>query len=473
MTDNSRVAELTRALENKSQFIQDGINSDQVKVEGENVHVPEEVENELKTALKEYNEIKWALTAANLGMETKDFIHEMQNMGVSANGKDGGPSAAMRAAAGLAFGGGEEAKSLGEAFVKSEEFKALKNSGRLTMDTPFEIEGQQDVTRLGTYGQKDVYAGMDGAQHTISHGFGRIQFDPTVPRAQRPTRVRDLFPVATTNANLIDYFRVLGFVEQSGEGAAGPVRDRAAGADGTSAPTGTGDVFGLKPKSNLRFESAQAPVRTLAHWEAAHRNVLADEPQLQSTINNELLYGLALEEDNQILNGDGTNENLLGLLNTPNTQQYTQPSGGTPAVASELKSDSLRRAATLAVIANYPPTGFVLHPYDWEDIELQKGSTANGGDGQYMLFTNISIGAASQVWRQPVVETPAMPEGTFVTGAWGIGAQLYDRMQANVRIAEQHADFFVRNAVAILVEERLAFAVKRPESFVEGHFFTG
>jgi len=192
---------------------------------------------------------------------------------------------------------------------------------------------------------------------------------------------------------------------------------------------------------------------------------------LRSTIDNELLYGLALVEDDQILNGDGNGENLLGLLNVAGTQSYIQP--GTAGAPEELKSDALRRAATKAILAYFPPTGYVLNPYDWEDIELQKGGTPGSegdGDGQYMLVTNISIGSSQQVWRQPVVESPAMPEGTFVTGAWGTGAQLYDRQQANVRMTESHADFFVRNAIAILVEERLALAIKRPESFVIGTF---
>ena len=43
-------------------------------------------------------------------------------------------------------------------------------------------------------------------------------------------------------------------------------------------------------------------------------------------------------------------------------------------------------------------------------------------------------------------------------------------MEGNIRVAEQHSDFFIRNAVAILAEERLALAVKRPESFVEVEF---
>ena len=181
---------------------------------------------------------------------------------------------------------------------------------------------------------------------------------------------------------------------------------------------------------------------------------------MQSTIDNELLYGLALAEDDQILNGDGTGENLLGILNTPGVQAYSMRAG-------DQRSDALRRSATLSILANFPGTGFVLHPLDWEEIELQK---ASAGDGQYMLVSNVAIGAQTSVWRQPVVESPAITEGEWLTGAFGLGAQLYDREIANVRIAEQHADFFVRNAIAILAEERLALAVKRPESFVHGSF---
>ena len=38
-------------------------------------------------------------------------------------------------------------------------------------------------------------------------------------------------------------------------------------------------------------------------------------------------------------------------------------------------------------------------------------------------------------------------------------------MEGNIRISENHSDFFVRNAIAVLAEERIALAVKRPESF--------
>jgi HK97 family phage major capsid protein len=223
----------------------------------------------------------------------------------------------------------------------------------------------------------------------------------------------------------------------------------------------------LKPQSSFAFVGEQAPIRTLAHWEAAHRNVLADEPQLRSIIDNELMYGLRLLEDNQILNGNGAGENLLGIMNTPNVQQYSWSSGAYSATAGmgDTKADALRRAATLSFLAYYEPSGIVLHPNDWEDIELTKD-----GNGQYLVAVSVAMGGEPKVWRMPIIDTPAMTEGKALVGAFGTGAQLYDREEASIRISEQHSDFFVRNAIVVLAEQRLALAVKRPEAFVEVTF---
>jgi HK97 family phage major capsid protein len=45
-------------------------------------------------------------------------------------------------------------------------------------------------------------------------------------------------------------------------------------------------------------------------------------------------------------------------------------------------------------------------------------------------------------------------------------AVLWDREQAAVQVSDSHADFFVRNLVAILAEMRAAFGVIRPKAFV-------
>ena len=442
----SRTAELAKVLADRVEKMQAFANN-AIKVDGVNVEVKEADAAQYKKLHNEALEIKNLIDIETFGVKMADWTASMD---------EAGPSAAMSAAAAMGpVPRNMMLKSLGQLFTESKDFLEFKEglgdtlSGRATMQGAFETEQYDIVRNLGMpYGvqKKDVYGSMDGG--TLTRGVGTVvQFDPMIPRQQRPSRVRDLFPQATTTANLIDYFQVTGFAENDGDGNAQTVADR------------NGNTFGLKPQSTLKFQPQQAPVRTIAHWEAAHRNVIMDVPQLQSTINNELLYGLALQEDWQLLQGDGNVENLKGILNHEGIQLYTAPN-------NELKSDSLRKASTLALLANYPPNGYVLHPNDWEDVELQKGT----GDGQYMLFTNIAVGVNAQVWRQPVVETAAMPEGTYLNGAFGAGAQVYDRMRASIRIAEQHADFFVRNAVVILCEERLALAVKRPEAFVRGTF---
>ena len=354
-----------------------------------------------------------------------------------------------------------EIKSIGEMFLESAEFKSLANGRNgANMVAPWQVK----ASFTGGLMVKDVYSALPNTSVTNSRigSFGTVQRDAMVTQPMRTKRVRDLFPVRTTTAAVIEYYRQLGFTTpiQAGYAYSAGVNSASTVAERNNA----NNAFALKPQSSFSFVGEQAPVRTLAHWEAAHRNVLADEPQLRSIIDNELMYGLRLLEDNQILNGDGAGENLLGVLNTPNIQEYAWSDGATTPVA-DTKADAIRRAATLSFLAYYEPSGIVLHPNDWEDIELTKDE-----QGQYLVAVSVAMGGEPRVWRMPVVDTPAIAEGTGLVGAFGTAAQLYDREQASIRISEQHSDFFVRNAIVILAEQRLALAVKRPEAFVKVDF---
>ncbi len=120
---------------------------------------------------------------------------------------------------------------------------------------------------------------------------------------------------------------------------------------------------------------------------------------------------------------------------------------------------------TLVWLANYRPSGVVLNPADFELIETQKAS-----DGHYTFFQVQSGNGIGFIWRVPIVETQAIRAGDFLTGAFDVAATLWDRMDAEVRIADQHEDFFVRNMFLLLAEMRAAFATYRPTSFVVGDF---
>jgi HK97 family phage major capsid protein len=340
-----------------------------------------------------------------------------------------------------------EGKSIGRRFIESEEFKG-RDSGGL-MRSQFELKDDL-LHGLSGMESKDIYSTVGGTFTNLA--FGTVEREPMVQRPYRSGRVRDLFPNANTTSNLIEYVRVLGYLD--GDNNAAPVAER----------DGAGTNFALKPHTGLAFQPAQAPIRTIAHYEVAHRNTLDDEPQLQSIIDTELLYGLRLAEDDQLLNGDGTGENILGILRTPGIQEYPGSPVPTPSPIQPMDTyvDAVRRAATRVMLAYYEPTGVVAHPFDWENME-----TIKDANGNYIVAVNVAIGAEKRIWQMPVISTPAQQEGTALVGAFGLGAKVYDRQQSNIRVAEQHADLFLRNAVAILAEERVGMTVSRPESFIK------
>lgn len=445
--DEGRLRELQGALREKMQ--QNKEIADSFRVDNGAVVVTTEQKSAFDKNMSDIREIKGLIE----GIESLKKIQDWGSAPVES-------SVAAQAAATQAPQQAYRPSSVGQAFIESAEFKSL-NGGRngANMPSAFQYNGA-----LTAYGQKDVYSALPSGTPS---SFGVIQRDPMVTQPTRTKRVRDLFPVRTTSAAVIEYFQHIGFTTPV-TGAVGA--DRTRGTNNASAVaerSGSPEVFGAKPQSSFQFIGQQAPVRTLAHWEAAHRNVLADEPQLRSIIDNELLYGLRLQEDYQILQGDGIGENLTGVLNTQGVQEYAWSSGATASAnqKADTRADAIRRAATLAFLAYYEPSGVILHPSDWEKIELAKDA-----NGQYLVAVSVALGGEPKVWRIPVVETPAMPEGTALIGAFGTGAQLYDREQASIRVSEQHADFFVRNAIVILAEQRLALAVKRPESFVKVSF---
>ena len=136
----------------------------------------------------------------------------------------------------------------------------------------------------------------------------------------------------------------------------------------------------------------------------------------------------------------------------------------TGATAPTNALDKLRIAMLQAVLAEYPATGHVLNPIDWANIETLKDSA-----GGYIIG-DPADGAAPRLWRLPVVETPAQTVNRFLTGAFRLGAQLFDREDANVEISTEDRDNFIKNMVTIRGEERLGLAVYRPEAFVFGAF---
>lgn len=320
-------------------------------------------------------------------------------------------------------GGGEASASVGDQFVSSEEFSAMmargaRNSEPVNVGSFF--RPRADLT-------------------TASYPSRPHRVPGIVAPPEAELRMRDLLNVAPISEGSFEYVEETGFTNK-----AATVAEKA-----------------LKPSSNLAFELKTGAIKTIAHWIPATRQVLADEPALRNYIDTRLIYGLKVVEDAQLLYGSGAGSDILGIMTNPGIQSYDATTDGKPG---DNKIDAVRRAITRVTMAWYPSQGVVLNPLDWEDIETLKGD-----DGHY-IWVNVTVGGERRLWRVPVVETPAINQGDFLTGAFGIAATLWDREQAEVRVSESHADFFIRNQVVILAEERVGLAVYRPEAFVAGTF---
>ena len=252
----------------------------------------------------------------------------------------------------------------------------------------------------------------------------------------RRMTIRDLLMPGRTNSASIEYVRENVFTN-----AAAPVAELA-----------------TKPESNLTFTMVNTPVRVIAHWVQASKQILSDAPMLQSYIDGRLRYGLMLKEEQQLLTGDGTGQNLLGLL--PQATAYAAPAGSPTAGLTYI--DRLRLAMLQAALAEYPASGHVLHPTDWATIELTKDTT-----GRYIIGDPQGR-ASPTLWGLPVVATPAIAQNNFLTGAFRLAAQIFDRWDATVEVSTENQDNFVKNAVTILAEERLGLAVYRPAALITG-----
>ena len=211
------------------------------------------------------------------------------------------------------------------------------------------------------------------------------------------------------------------------------------------------DELGLKPEAEFTFDLITKSVRTLAHWLPSSRQILDDAPGLASYINTRLMESLILSEERQILYGnDGAGE-LDGILKNSGIQTLTG--------ASEAKLYQVRKAMTKVSLSHFPVDAIVVHPTDWQDIELAQD------DDKRLIWSQVPNGGEMRLWKAPVVVSSAIDAGTALVGSFRMGTALWDREQSQVRISEHHSDFFAKNMVAVLAEERLAQTIYRPSAF--------
>jgi HK97 family phage major capsid protein len=319
-------------------------------------------------------------------------------------------------------GQGDAPKSIGDQFVEADGVKSFLESKPSS--------GKADMRVKATL----TSATTDSAG-SVGDAIANTRLPGIMPLPQRRLTVRDLISQGRMDGNTLEYVKETGFTN-----SAATVAEAAA-----------------KPQSDLKLDLLTTSAKVIAHWMKASRQVLDDVSQLKSIIDQRLLYGLAYVEEAQLLNGDGTGQNLNGVLTQATA--YSAPI----TLSSPTSIDLVRLMALQAALAEYPATGIVMHPSDWAWIETLKDTT-----GRYIIG-NPQGTISPTLWGLPVVATQAIALDTVLVGAFKMGAQLFDRWDARVEVGYINDDF-TKNLVTILAEERLALAVYRPEAFIKGDF---
>lgn len=320
-----------------------------------------------------------------------------------------------------------EAKSLGDRFVKSVG---------------------ENVSVLGMRGGKlDAGECKAPATQTTNWPAGvpiLTDYDRTIVTARRERlTIADLCGSGTISGNAISYF-----VEGAVQGGFATVAEGAA-------------------KPQISFDNPTSTVdalKKIAGWIDLTDEFIEDLGFLKSEIDTRLIYLLGVIEEVQLLSGDGTGQNLLGIRNRSGVQVQAAPTDAAD------NADAVFQAMTkVSTATSLTADALVIHPLDYQEFRLSKDGNGQYFGGGYFQgqYGNGSVLENPNLWGLRTVVTTAATQGEILLGAFRIGATVYRKGGVRVEATNTHADNFTNNKVTVRAEERVALAVRYPAAFVK------
>lgn len=334
-------------------------------------------------------------------------------------------------------------KSFGQQFVESAGYKGLMSNGG--------VSGKSGRWTSGGVELKTALT--EGTLASPGPGYAPVQTPTVLPGITnilfQPLTVADLFPGGTTESPLLRYL-----VETAVTNAAATVAE-----------------LGLKPESAITFAKVDEVLKKIATFLPVSDEMLEDFQQISSYLNARLALFVQLQEEVQLLRGDGTGTNLVGILNRVGLAppvvkgNATPPAGSATGIYLSPTTDNdmdaiYRQITQIRVTSFLEPETIVIDPGAWMNIQLSKNT-----QGTYYAGGPFMQTATPMLWAKPVVVTTSMPADTALIGAFQKASQVFRKGGLTVEASNSHADFFQRNEVAIRAEERLLLAVYRPQAF--------
>lgn len=323
----------------------------------------------------------------------------------------------LNAKSGVQHVGGSDAihaKSVGEYYVQSMQTAGFDVKSAIAHGYEVECKANTDTN----------VEGAPSAGYTPY--LTQTDTEPARPY-QRPLVVADLFSTGAITGTVLQY----------------PVFDELEGNAKMVEETGAAPQVHWKDPT-----WKQDKIGKVASFFGISEDMMDDLSWVIGEINDAAQYDLKLQEESQLLSGDGSENNLTGLFNR----------GIQTMDKDELSdADRLSKAALqITTTTNFQADAYVMNPLDFWKLTIAKDANGN--------YLNLTDGA--KLWNIPTVATAAITEGTAMVGAFK-SAKVLRKGGLVVKMTDSDTDDFLHFKQKCRVSERLGLQVKYPKAFVK------
>lgn len=322
----------------------------------------------------------------------------------------------LNAKSGVRHVGGSDAihaKSVGEYYVQSMQTAGLDVKSAIAHGYEVECKANTDTN----------VEGAPSAGYTPY--LTQTDTEPARPY-QRPLVVADLFSTGAITGTVLQY----------------PVFDELEGNAKMVEETGAAPQVHWKDPT-----WKQDKIGKVASFFGISEDMMDDLSWVIGEINDAAQYDLKLQEETQLLSGNGSENNLTGLFNreiqTMNKDELSD-------------ADRLSKAALQITTTNFQADAYVMNPLDFWKLTIAKDANGN--------YLNLTDGA--KLWNIPTVATAAITEGTALVGAFK-SAKVLRKGGLVVKMTDSDTDDFLHFKQKCRVSERLGLQVKYPKAFVK------
>ena len=323
----------------------------------------------------------------------------------------------LNAKSGVRHVGGSDAihaKSVGEYYVQSMQTAGLDVKSAIAHGYEVECKANTDTN----------VEGAPSAGYTPY--LTQTDTEPARPY-HRPLVVADLFSTGAITGTVLQY----------------PVFDELEGNAKMVEETGAAPQVHWKDPT-----WKQDKIGKVASFFGISEDMMDDLSWVIGEINDAAQYDLKLQEETQLLSGNGSENNLTGLFNR-----------GIQTMAQDGLSDADRlskAALQITTTTNFQADAYVMNPLDFWKLTIAKDANGN--------YLNLTDGA--KLWNIPTVATAAITEGTALVGAFK-SAKVLRKGGLVVKMTDSDTDDFLHFKQKCRVSERLGLQVKYPKAFVK------